>query len=342
MLDSASGYECLDMTGLDWAITGNIMPKRDAQKDGSWRAMKYEDLLFLKEAYQERLQASYSVVRGGGGGGYFPYKQEPPGRMLSLEKFTKATQVDYDCIYGHEKNGFYANIGHYIRDDISLDDVFDVTEVLGFVDFKELKNEFPGEWERPSRTGQLKADDIRQAFYDLKYFRRTYWPPIILSYWFRYSGNGVLYYDDPDQEDEPYTDSGTTAGGTIYSVSPSRYYRCTYTYINGSSPIDGTHKVLWVKDVWWAIRVYISFYMSPGDSSTTKSFLVFRPCGKSPTSPNVSDIARWACGKVGCPYSDDPYKSESERVSVSVSISYIVEHDFPSDFSDIEWDWEPS
>ena len=84
MLDSASGYECLDMTGLDWAITGNIMPKRDAQKDGSWRAMKYEDLLFLKEAYQERLQASYSVVGGGGGG--FSSPPRTPKRTPFPEK----------------------------------------------------------------------------------------------------------------------------------------------------------------------------------------------------------------------------------------------------------------
>lgn len=54
MLDTASDYEQLDVAGLARFIKGDVWPVREVRGDGSWRAMKYEDLLFLLEAVRER------------------------------------------------------------------------------------------------------------------------------------------------------------------------------------------------------------------------------------------------------------------------------------------------
>lgn len=51
MINSVAGYEMVDVTGLGRFVTGGILPVREG---GARRALKYEDLLFLKEGKLER------------------------------------------------------------------------------------------------------------------------------------------------------------------------------------------------------------------------------------------------------------------------------------------------
>ena len=55
MLNSATDYEYVNVTGLSSFIKGNILPVRMASANGSDMQIRYEDYLFLLEAYYERM-----------------------------------------------------------------------------------------------------------------------------------------------------------------------------------------------------------------------------------------------------------------------------------------------
>ena len=70
MLSKAEDYECVDVTGLESFITGNILPRRSG---GARRALKYEDYLFLREGFLER--ANWRAAPAA--------RVAPAGRMLN-------------------------------------------------------------------------------------------------------------------------------------------------------------------------------------------------------------------------------------------------------------------
>lgn len=77
MLSSATDYTCLDLTGVEGFIKGDIYPVRKARGDGSHRALKYEDLLYLHEAKLKRENYGNSTFE----------KQKPYGRNFSNSAF---------------------------------------------------------------------------------------------------------------------------------------------------------------------------------------------------------------------------------------------------------------
>jgi hypothetical protein len=77
MLSSARDYTCLDLTGVEGFIKGDIYPVRKARGDGSYRALKYEDLLYLHEAKLKRENYANSTFE----------KQKPYGRNFSNSAF---------------------------------------------------------------------------------------------------------------------------------------------------------------------------------------------------------------------------------------------------------------
>jgi hypothetical protein len=84
MLSSATDYTCLDLTGVEGFIKGDIYPVRKARGDGSHRALKYEDLLYLHEAKLKRENYANSTFT----------KQKPYGRNLSNSAFKDVTSIN--------------------------------------------------------------------------------------------------------------------------------------------------------------------------------------------------------------------------------------------------------
>lgn len=80
MINSAADYTMLDMTGKGRYVTGNILPAREG---AAKRALKYEDLLFLKEGKLERQNWKWP-------NGTPPAKVAPPGRFLNRTVFEDA------------------------------------------------------------------------------------------------------------------------------------------------------------------------------------------------------------------------------------------------------------
>ena len=89
MINSAADYIMLDTTGKGRHVTGNILPAREG---AAKRALKYEDLLFLKEGKLERQNWKWQD-------GTPPAKVTPPGRRWSRGEFENAvcsgTWMDY-------------------------------------------------------------------------------------------------------------------------------------------------------------------------------------------------------------------------------------------------------
>lgn len=81
MISDAGGYECVDLAGIEAAVRGAIMPKRQG---GAKLAMKYEDLLFLLEGKLER-----SRWRTGWTG----ERAKPGGILMSMKEFLRAAKA---------------------------------------------------------------------------------------------------------------------------------------------------------------------------------------------------------------------------------------------------------
>ena len=159
MLDDASRYECLDVAGLEGFITGGIMPERDLRNDGSWRAMKYEDLLFLKEAYLERGAAAENEIGE---------KAAPPKRGLGRTAFWNAatfptTVTPLPSTGAVESKTYYldpeANISLQGRD-AGSEDLAQALALNGLA----LEDGSAA----ISPKGRLDSDAVRKAFHRLK------------------------------------------------------------------------------------------------------------------------------------------------------------------------------
>jgi len=82
MIDSVADYEMVDVTGLERFVKGEILPVREG---GAKRALKYEDLLFLKEGKLERqnwTQAANAAAKAN--------KAAAPSRWLRKATFESA------------------------------------------------------------------------------------------------------------------------------------------------------------------------------------------------------------------------------------------------------------
>lgn len=336
MLDDASKYECLDVAGLEGFIMGDIMPRRDLRNDGSWKAMRYEDLLFLKEAYLERLRAIGLLGTA---------KIKPPGRMLSASGFRDATYVDLRYI--HDADGYeFKQGGNYIGDDIDLDG-FGIVELDADGTFDNcgmLMGSSPGELSRPSYGEPPKADHVRQAYYDLKYFKRTF--RLVQSQ--SIADNSWQNIRVTAEGEQSVSSSGTGNGiGEIYSTGMATRlgsFNRRYSFTFHDLP-----ETPWSSACWWAFVVEVSHRIRVGEIGdseavvTRRRFLLFQPCGESPAAPDIAAVASQTIAAAGCTYSPAPYYSENESVSATVKeIGLVADHNFPSDFGDLNWNWEPS
>ena len=159
MITSASGYECLDVTGLESFIDGSIMPVREAREDGSWRCLKYEDLLFLHEAWRERLAALDGEVPSS--------LENPYGRMLKKEKIY-AIANGICMVPNHAQSGGWK----YVTADVELPTSVtmvqqrNIMEALGISYVEQLTT--PGVPE-----AKLDAEYMQNAYRNIKRYSRT-------------------------------------------------------------------------------------------------------------------------------------------------------------------------
>lgn len=99
MIDSASNYKEMDVSTLSGFISGGIFPVRKKKIDGSWRRLKYEDLLFLKEGKLERKKWKDYTER--------QELASAPGRIFSKSAFDQLFLDPEDLIHSGGQEYFF-------------------------------------------------------------------------------------------------------------------------------------------------------------------------------------------------------------------------------------------
>lgn len=350
MITSASGYECLNVTNPDLSgfITGDILPVRDNRGDGSWRAMRYEDLLFLQEAMAEREWAirDDSIV-----------VSSPKPRRIDDYNFKNCVNRTYDKYVLNIVGGI--TDGYYIDKDKSP--VFNFTRTNATNIRDALSNLGYGfsDPEQDITHKNITADDVRMAFYRTKkyvrtvhYFTSNNTPTITATedkYIFYASsgspthttetidwniiGNYPLYYQ--------------SVRSTSITIGSRSYRYSSFSYSNPPSfrwPKQYGGPV--IPQCYWLFLVEVDDW-HPGSSHTYNRFLVTKSAGNTSFSSfGVSGIASTAANLAMVPYSDEPYETpESANHGVSIYVKEmagIMDHTFPAEIDTLNWNWQPS
>lgn len=332
MLNDASKYECLDVTGLEGFITGGIMPKRDTNGDGSWRAMKYEDLLFLKEAYLERGAAARNGIGE---------KATPPKRGLAGTAFYNAatfpsTVTPLPSTGATELHGTYyldpeANISLQGRD-AGSEDLAQALALNGLA----LEDGSAA----ISPKGRLDSDAVRKAFHRLKKYSRTFRVPTgtmgtVTRTTTYVTAEGETSSGDPVTEDFGYDGVLLYSTGYASRVGSSNV-RCSFTY-------NTPEQYLWMYNVSWMYLVKgEQTYKGGGTESKTKLFR--RVSGNGYVAkPNLGLLLPYVASSFGFSYNPSPHYSENISTSYwMLAAGLVIDHRFPSYFGDLGWSWEPS
>lgn len=325
MINSASGYACVDVTGLSDFITGDIMPVRDIRGDGSCMALKYEDLLFLQEAYLERHDLSPPQQ-----------KATPPGRVLnnSIAAYfigsgaTFITQ-NYFVNKGIQIPSFQAGVS-------ALGDV--LTGPVGLVAYEGIT----------SKT-RLDADYLRKMYWNVSKLSRTRTlalPGTVL---------GTTLVATSTQTDSGGNNTTSTSTQSLSSVSllsdsiyayrymggtTCRYYE--YSFSGNVTPVSAS----WVGTA-TAVFIMHTYYRTRSGTANYYDF-VSAPCTVSNGSifPSIdfAAIAQTVLAAHGISYFSGPtYEPDIYNVDVMFSNSSIViDHDFPAEIDSLNWNWQPS
>ncbi len=330
MLDDASKYECLDVTGLEGFITGDIMPKRDLRKDGSWRAMRYEDLLFLREAYLERGAAVKNEIGE---------KATPPGRGLVGLPFCNATTFP-SIVEPLPSTGANEAKTYFLDPEASLsfsdrnvgsEDLAQALANSGLSLSDDSAAEHP--------KGRLDSDAVRRAFHRLNRYGRTFRVPTgtmgtVTRTTTYVTADGETSSGDPVTEDFGF--SGVLLYSTGYATRVgSSNVRCSFSY-------NTPEQYLWMYNVSWMYLIKgTEAYKNGGSESKLR--LYRRVSGGSVGKPNLGQLLSVAASSMGFGYSSSPFYSENVATSYTLlAAGLVIDHRFPSYFGDLNWDWEPS
>lgn len=320
MLNSAADYKCVDVTGLEGFITGNPMPKRDKKGDGSWRAMKYEDLLFLQEARCERANWIYDPDF---------IKEDPKGRIFSKTAIKDVADLSP---FFRQNGDPLSYIDHPFLDKDKWNDI-----PLSGVDYAPavqstyrnvysfLRNKY-GASVAPSRNDlpensfseeSLNGDDIRSMFYAIKKLSRR-----IVSFevgFDDYWAEAINFTNGSSRRPDVISDTiyDNSSGGFLVSSISTRNDLGSYPYCNKAYMAFCTK---WkVGDAWYDVIDSVECSVS-GDKGTVSS----------PSSADIVNALRRPMNSIA---------AGAERGEVT-SGQLIL--DFGNaEIDSLNWDWQP-
>ena len=334
MLSSAAGYKCVNVTNPDLAgyITGDIMPVRDKRQDGSSRIVKYEDLLFIQEAYTER--KSWREIPS--------TKAAAKGRNLSNnEKYaiTHLSSSDY---------------GDYYSGTIDLATLSPTTvssssgrwwePVTGQQIINSLTDPFPSQ--AGAARLRLDADKVRLAFWNVEKLKITAVSVNDTAILTQYKYDVANAYSDGSLSGRTQYTFNNYDGATpiIFNVATSSrstaWNKATiFTYAN-SRQID-TYP--WAKEA--VLLVLVSF------SNAGTSGLEIVPVQCTVTDGVVTfpaflgdSFTQGVCARHGIVFLASPsyQQSGTSRTVRLVKFALLVKHEFPAEIGSLNWNWNPS
>lgn len=325
MITSYSGYECVDVTGLSGFITGEILPKRDNRGDGSWRTMRYEDLLFLHEAYLERYYLA-------------------PAQPLEAPRGRKMSQNI--C-------GFFIGSGAtFISQNRFLDKDFQIPSFRSGV--RNLNDILTGPvglvpYENLGPKTHPDANYLRKMYWNISRLSRTltlFIPATVLGTTLTTKSTQI----DENGNRNVYTSTTDLSGRTL-----TQDYFYAYRYMGGSAcsyyefsfsgdPTPVTKS--WV-GVATAVFIFRTYYRTQSVTTDYYDF-VSVPCtvmnGAILPSINLATIAQTILSAHGIPYYSGPtYEPDIRNVHVYFNSSgIVVDHAFPAEIDSLNWNWQPT
>ncbi len=354
MLNSAADYKCVDVTGLEGFITGDPLPKRDIRADGSRRAVKYEDALFLAEAWEERCRWN----------GVPQTREEMRLKRgnLSLTGLTWGTGADESapgllsyCIDGEHRpnvDGVYASFmkrdftfaSAYTDIDTGGDATYDIGDFLGGLGVNAIDYEPLTKWRYggSGHGGKLDADLLRTAYWNLGLAKRT---------WIGIGGDALISHTTIDRWSSPDgvdirhdTDEYDGFDGTLYSfggtgVAGNSLRKPTYTWrsaVDVAWPwVTGAKLLLMVES--WRHDLNVRHVDVLTFNCTVAN-------GAISASVDLWQVARETCQRHEIHFYDTYFytvdKSKHGTVN-AVGWAIAAEHAFPAEVESLNWNWEP-
>lgn len=336
MITSASAYECVDVTGLSSFITGEVMPKRDNNGDGSWRAKRYEDLLFLQEAYLERRAVCDDAT--------FPVdvSTPPKPRIINNLYFNNAVSSLGAMVL---QSGMPSYRIEYIDADKSPTFNFADTNQTTIRDvLLSLGWNFTDD-ARTVSGRKLTADDVRHAFWRTKKLKRSlYRVPLesiyTCTYTFSYAGG--------TQDGYSYSETGDW-NGLLYATNMETVLLESSVNVRVSFTGKSVAQPRWMarassgKSQRWLYLCKVTHSVRGSVNSETKIKIVSRVMPNANPISNMALLTSQFASACGFPYNSSPYYSQNDTYRYEViDAAMIVEHDFPAEIDSLNWNWQPT
>ena len=340
MITSASGYECLNVTNPDLSgfITGDILPVRDNRGDGSWRAMKYEDLLFLQESFLERKaicdELNYPVDKSA----------QPKSRILDRTAFDNAVFFYDSMILNSGGSSYTAEFIDADKSttfnsvDVTQTSIRDILLSLGFGFTMDAA---------PNSGRLLSADDVRHAFWRTKKLKRSLFKMYTLggmydcTYTFTYKGGPNDGYSN--------TWTGGWTGQLYYTLpsntiaSNSTNLRVSFTPRTVSLPRWRARASTGRSSKWLYLCEARHSYRDSSITPETRYKLYSFSAESGLPYSNMPYFISMLASSVGFPYDPSPYEAGNDGYTLSVvDAAYITEHAFPAEIDTLNWNWQPS
>ena len=338
MITSASGYECVDVTGLSGFITGEVMPKRDNNGDGSWRTMRYEDLLFLQEAYLERKAVCDET--------YYPVDKsaKPKSRILYRTNFNNAVYFPDGMIIG--PNGVSYNPEYIDADKSTTFNSVDVTQTSIRDVLLSLGFEFTMD-AAPNSGRLLSADDVRHAFWRTKKLKRSLFRMYTLGGMYDCTYTHTYKGGPNDGYSNTWTAGWT---GELYYTVPSnsiatnsRNLRVSFTPRTVSLPRWRARASTGRSSKWLYLCAAKHSYRDGSIPSDTRYKLYSFSAEDGLPYSNMPYFISMLASSVGFPYDPSPYEAGNDGYRLEVlDAAFITEHAFPAEIDSLNWNWQPS
>lgn len=318
MISSASGYEWVNVTPLSGFIMGDIMPVRDNRGDGSWRRLKYEDLLFLMEAQLERANWRYAASAS----------VTPLGR--ALRRLLTLNQGIWPSASGW--------VNEYLDREAAMPTGIVATTSSAAIPAACGIGAAPFA-ARPSSSSlrQLKADELRRMFYNVKLATRTV--TSVTDQDLATSWTGTTVYTQSDGSSNSgnpvarwgllWNHGNATRVGSPYIVISITYKSEIATYPHATAAT-------------LLVKVHSRFTKSGGGEFYD---IVALPCSVSAGAiavPSLSGIAQQIAALHGLNYTTAPGYITTGGGDINITdMALVVDHEFPAEINSVNWNWSP-
>lgn len=336
MLNYVTDYKCVKMTDVDYDlsgfISGSILPARTG---GSVLDLKYEDVLFLQEAYAERAN----------------WRALPSPKITPLQRTLAAINGFTDIGTPSNPAQEYAD---FCDDDFNLGG--GIETITSTASWWQTHTGTPVVASLTSQSiyphTMLDIDEMRRAFYNVQRMQKTATALTNADIVSAYTRHEANLYDgyNVDQGSITYQVDASTGSFALYSKGGSR----VQTWRKMTSVTYARHPLTFGPYPFVTGAVLLVLLHSSGTNGSAYE-IVPVTCtvydGFQGTTPGLVEVPDFltdsflqsALVRRGSTLVDPPTWTQGNNGSVSIyGFAMVLAHSFPADISPLNWGWTPS